>query len=107
VILGSSVFKWKSSVPAKFRVCDAAGNSIGTPNVVTAFNLIQMVTGTTTQQINEVVDATNGSTAFQWDPTDKQWIFVINTKSLSANVTYLYSIQLNDGSAIQFSFGLK
>jgi hypothetical protein len=104
---GSSIFKWKSSVPAKFRVCDAFGNSIGSPDVVTGFNLVQTVHGTVAQAVNETVDATNGSTAFHWDPTDKQWIFVINTKGLSANVTYFYNVQLNDGSSIQFSFGLK
>ena len=35
---GSSVFKQGSTVPAKFRVCDASGNSLGTPGVVTSSN---------------------------------------------------------------------
>jgi hypothetical protein len=42
---GTSVFKQKSSVPAKFRVCDAAGNSVALPNVVASFNLVQIVQG--------------------------------------------------------------
>src|SRR5207245_3951918 len=38
---GSSTFKQGSTVPAKFRVCDAAGRSIGTAGLVTSFNLVQ------------------------------------------------------------------
>ncbi len=40
---GTSVFKQKSTVPAKFRVCDAYGNSIGTPGVVTSFKLVNRI----------------------------------------------------------------
>jgi hypothetical protein len=104
---GTSVFKQKSSVPAKFRVCDAAGNSIGTPGVVACFNLVQIVNGTASQDVNEPVDSTSASTAFRFDPTDQQWIFVINTRNLNANSTYTYRIGLNDGTEILFSFGLK
>jgi hypothetical protein len=53
------------------------------------------------------VDSTNSSSVFQFDPTDQQWIFVINTKSLSASKTYTFQIGLNDGTTILFSFGLK
>ena len=42
---GSSVFKQGSTVPAKFRVCDAKGNSIGTPGVVASFKQIQTING--------------------------------------------------------------
>ncbi len=35
------------------------------------------------------------------------WIFNINTANLSAGQTYVYRIQLNDGSSINFRFGLK
>ncbi len=48
-----SVFKQKSTVPVKFRVCDANGVSIGA-NVVAAFNLVQ-VTGATATPVNEEV----------------------------------------------------
>ena len=37
----SSVLKKGSTVPAKFRVCDIAGNSIGTAGVVTSFALTE------------------------------------------------------------------
>lgn len=104
---GSSVFKQKSTVPAKFAVCDANGNSIGTPGVVFAFRLVQTASGTVVSTVDEDVDSTTPDTAFRWDPTGQQWIFNMNTKSQSANMTYVYLITLNDGSSIQFQFGLR
>jgi hypothetical protein len=103
---GSSVFKQKSTVPAKFRVCDANGVSVGTPGVVSSFRLIQISNGTVSN-IDEAVDSTTPDTAFRWSADGQQWIFNINTKSLSAGKTYVYLITLNDGSTIQFQFGLK
>jgi hypothetical protein len=104
---GTSVFKQKSTVPAKFRVCDFNGNSIGTAGTISNFNLVQTISGTVTTSVNETVDSTTPDTIFRWDPTAQQWIFNINTKSLSANVTYVFRITLNDGSNIMFQFGLK
>jgi hypothetical protein len=103
---GSSTFKQGSTVPAKFRVCDANGNSIGTPGTVTAFNLISIISGTTTQTVDESVVSTTPDTAFRWDPTAQQWIFNISTKPLSTHATYVYRIQLSDGSSITFQYGL-
>jgi len=106
---GSSVFKQGSTTPAKFRVCDANGASIGTPGVVTSFNLIGIGTGTLTT-VDEAVDSTTPDAAFRWDPTAQQWIFNISTKTAPVNVknqTYLFQIGLNDGSTIKFQYGLK
>jgi len=103
---GSSVFKWKSTVPAKFRVCDATGYSIGTPGVVSSFKLIQKAAGTATD-VDEAVDSTTPDAAFRWDSTSQQWIFNMSTKSLSASLTYYYRITLNDGTNIDFKLGLK
>jgi hypothetical protein len=104
---GSSVFKQGSTVPAKFRVCDANGNSMGTAGVVTVFALFQIVNGTVADTVNETVDSTNNDTSFRWDPTAQQWIFNISTKNLTKNRTYVYQINLNDGSTIMFQFGLR
>ena len=104
---GTSVFKQGSTVPAKFRVCDANGNSIGTAGVVTEFKLVQTFNGTETSTVNETVDSTTPDTAFRWSSTDQQWIFNINTKKQTANKTYVYKISLNDGTYIQFQLGLK
>ena len=104
---GSSIFKKGSTVPAKFKVFDANGVSVGTPGTVVSFNLIQKYSGTPGEYINEPVDSTTPDTAFRWDPTGQQWIFNISTKNLTANYTYVYKVVLKDGSFIQFKFGLK
>jgi len=104
---GSSVFNQGRTVPAKFRVCDANGISIGTPGVVARFLLTQIVTGTVTTRVQDVVDTNVPDTAFRWDSTDQQWIFNITTVNLAAGSTYVYTITLNDGSTIIFQFGLR
>ena len=109
---GSSVWKANATVPAKFAVCDANGVSIGTPGVVVpnGFLLTQVLGGTVTQTPNEVPDSTTPDTAFRWDPTGQQWIYNINTKASPVNVTnrtYVFQVTLNDGSIIQFRFGLR
>jgi hypothetical protein len=103
---GSSVFKQKSTVPAKFRVCDANGISVGTPDVVSSFRLVQKSSGTVTD-VDESVVSTTPDTAFRWDPTAKQWIFNMATKALPANTTYYYRVTLNDSTTIDFFFGLR
>lgn len=104
---GSSVFKQGRTVPAQFRVGDANGVSIGTPGVVSSFFLTEIITGTTTTMVDDVVDTNNPDTAFRWDPTNQEWIFNITTKNLSPNSTYVYTITLNDGSTLMFQFGLR
>ena len=104
---GTSVFKQKSTIPSKFRVCDALGASIGSPGVVTLFRLIATISGVVTMTLDDDPVSTTPDAAFRWDPTDRQWIFNLNTKSLSASRTYVYQISLNDGTAIQYQFGLK
>jgi len=104
---GSSVFNSKSTSPAKFRVCDTNGVSIGTPGVVRDFRLVQVVSGTATN-MNETVDSTTPDTTFRWDPSAQQWIFNISNKGLyGPNQTYYFVITLNDGTMISFDYGLK
>jgi hypothetical protein len=103
---GSSVFKGTSTSPAKFRVCDVNGVSIGTPGVVTSFNIVKILGGTVAN-VDEIVTSTTPDTAFRWDPTAQQWIFNISNKSLATNQTYYFQISLNDGSSIYFQYGLK
>jgi hypothetical protein len=103
---GDSVFKQGSTVPAKFRVCDANGNSIGTAGVVSSFTLASTKAGTLTV-VDEEIFSTTPDTAFRWSASDQQWIFNISTKTQKANTTYIYKITLNDGSSIDFQYGLK
>jgi hypothetical protein len=102
---GSKVFKQGATVPAKFRVCDANGVSIQDP--VTSFELWQTISGTVTEVVDESVSSTTPDSGFRWDPIEQQEIFNISTKGLAANQTYVFLIGLNDGTQIQFQFGLK
>jgi len=104
---GNSVFKKGNTVPSKFRVCDANGNSVGTPGVVSSFKLIKKVFVTEQIVNEEVISTTKTDTAFRWDPIGQLWIFNINTNNLLASYTYTYRISLNDGTNIDFRFGLK
>lgn len=103
---GTSVFNQGRTVPAKFRVCDAAGQSIGTPGVVQDFRLTQVISGTTSD-VNESVPSTTPDTAFRWDAAEQQWIFNISTSGQDAQRTYVYTVALNDGTNIQFRYGLR
>jgi len=103
---GTSVWKQGSTVPAKFRVCDASGTSVGIPGVVSSFRLTNIISGTVTA-VDETVVSTTPDTAFRWDSTNQQWIFNISTKSLAAGSTYVYTITLNDGTTIVFQYGLR
>ena len=111
---GTSVFKKGSTVPVKFRVCDAAGNSIGGSQPVTGWSngtdvpypvLYWRTTGA--GPVDEQVLSTTPDTQFRWDATARQWVFNLNTKNLAAGYTYVYRIHLNDGTYIQFQFALK
>jgi hypothetical protein len=117
---GTSVFKYGSTVPVKFRVCDATGVSIGSAGLVKSFTVAGYVSGTVSN-INETVTSTTPDTAFRWDPTGQQWIFNLATSGLSKGATAVFTIQLNDGSIVgpalggtnldpgysSFQFGLK
>jgi hypothetical protein len=104
---GSSVSKQGSTIPAKFRVCDVNGVSIGTAGVVTSFSLVSTTSGLVTTTVDDgTVTSTTPDTAFRWDSSGQQWIFNINTKAMATNKTYLYRIVLNDGTKIEFQFGL-
>jgi hypothetical protein len=104
---GTSVFKARSTVPAKFRVCDASGNSIGTTGVVSSLRLVRIISGTAAASVNEPATSTTPDASFRWDSAGQQWVFNISTKSLASNQTYVYEIKLNDGTDIEFRYGLK
>jgi hypothetical protein len=76
---GSSVWKKGGTVPVKFKVCDAQGNSIGTPDVAQSFK----TTNGVRLSIDENPVSTTPDTTFRWDPTSQQWIFNINTENLT------------------------
>jgi hypothetical protein len=96
-----------ATIPVKFRVCDANGVSIGAPGVVSSFTLLRVIEGTATTEVTVEPVATTPDTAFRWDPSTQQWIFNLSTRDLAAGATYVYSIGLNDGSSIEFRFGVR
>jgi len=105
---GTSVFKLGSTVPTKFRVCDANGNPVGptiaAPNVVASFSLVTMMNGVVTA-VDEDVYSTTPETAFRWSSTDQLWIFNLSTGKSNAtlsqaNITYRFQIKLIDGTII-------
>ena len=104
---GSSVVRQNATVAVKFRVCDANGVSVGTPGVVSSFGLLRVIEGTATTEINVEPASTTPDTTFRWDAAAQQWIFNLSTKDLAAGATYIYSIGLDDGSSIEFRFGVR
>ena len=103
---GSSVFKKGSTVPAKFRVCDANGVSIGNAGMVASFRLTQILNGTV-GEVDEPVASTTARLQLPVGSAAQQWIFNISTKPLSASRTYIYAITLNDGTSVTFRYGLR
>jgi hypothetical protein len=107
---GTSVFKMGSTVPTKFTVCDVNGVPVGAPGVVTAYGLVGMAQQGT-DPVNELAYSTTPDTAFRWDSGAQQWIFNQGTKGNGTlnlvNTMYLFQINLNDGTYINFSYKLK
>ncbi|HEX4604006.1 MAG TPA: MBG domain-containing protein [Candidatus Angelobacter sp.] len=104
---GSSVYNAGRTVPVKFRVGDANGNSIGTPGTVASFRLVKVITGTVSTPVDLPPVSTTPDTSFRFDPTAQQWIFNLKTSGLAAGSTYIFNIGLADGSNITFQFGLR
>jgi hypothetical protein len=103
---GTSVFRRNQTVTVKFRVGDADGQSIGTPGLVIGLAMIGKTQGTVDGEVHEVT-ATTPDTEFRWDAEGEQWVFNLSTRYLDAGWTYVYQITLNDGSTIEFQFGLR
>ncbi len=107
---GSSVFKIGSTVPTKFRICDANGVSVGTSGVVTGYGLVAAADSPAIT-VTEDTYSTTPDTAFRWDSTGQQWIFNQSTKNNGTlnktGTIYYFAIHLNDGSWIYFQYGLK
>jgi hypothetical protein len=104
---GSTVVNVNRTVPAKFRVCDVNGVSMGTPGTISSFRIIQTISGTGSAIVDLPVDSRTADTQFRWDPTAQQWIFNINTSGLTPGLTYVFRIGLADGSNIDFRFGTR
>jgi 6-phosphogluconolactonase (cycloisomerase 2 family) len=104
---GTSSFLQGTTVPARFRVCDAAGVSQGTAGVVSSFFLVKIITGTTTTTVHQVPLGAPGF-VFNTAPGQRRWEFnSITTANLPKGSTYGYQIGLNDGTSITFQFAVR
>jgi len=107
---GSSVFQRKggSTIPVKFRVCDASGNPIA--NAVAVFagtggslTMLSAVRGTI-DGVNEAGTTDIPDAAFRY--SGGQWVYNMATNNLTQGTTYQFRINLAAGNII-FSVGVK
>jgi MBG domain (YGX type)/Galactose oxidase, central domain len=109
---GTSVYQRKggSTIPVKFRVCDAAGQSISNPAAVFSGTVGQltMLSAVRAQMttINETGANDIPDAAFRWDASGQQWIFNMGTSNLEAATAYTFRINLANGSIV-FKVGMK
>ena len=102
---GSSVFNGNGPIDVKFRVCDANGVSQGT-GVSASIRLTNVIQGTLNNSVDLPVDPKPGTNGFAFGE-DQLWLFRIDSKSLANGFTYVFRIELNDGSHIDFQFGRR
>jgi hypothetical protein len=93
----------------KFRLCAANGSVISNPAAVFAgtggqLTMLSAVRGTI-ENVNETGATDIPDAAFRFDGSS-QWIFNMATSNLSSGNTYLFRINLANGS-IQFVVGVK
>ncbi len=102
---GSSVFNGNGPIDVKFRVCDANGVSQGT-GVSASIRLTNKIQGTLNNTVDLPVDPKPGTNGFVFGE-DQLWLFRIDSKQLAGGFTYVFRIDLNDGSHIDFQFGRR
>ncbi len=94
---GSSVFRLGSTVPVKFRLTDANGNTVTSAAAKIYVAKISEGVAGTEMEANSTSAATTGN-LFRYDSTDDQYIFNLGTKSLSTG-TWQIRIELDDGTS--------
>jgi hypothetical protein len=108
---GSSVYKRKggSTIPVKFKVCDANGNSISDPNLVFQTGCCGSVTRLshmrgTVDNVNEGGTTDIPDVAFRY--TGGHWQFNMDTMNLQAGYTDTFRVNLKYGY-IEFTVAVK
>ncbi len=101
---GSSIFKLGSTVPVKFQL---TGDSAGIKDL-SARLYLQRVSGSSTGSETEATSTSKATTGnlFRYDSTAGQYIFNLNTKTLSTG-TYRLRIDLGDGALRTVNISLK
>ena len=101
---GSSIFKLGSTVPVKFQL---TGASAGITNLSARLYLQRLGAGATGTSL-EAISTSNATIGnlFRHDATSGQYIFNLNTKTLSAG-TYQLRIDMGDGAVRTVNISLK
>ena len=91
---GSSIFKWKSAVPVKFKL---TGASAGITNLVATLSVGYVSGGIEGTILEPASNAApdNGNT-FRYDAASDTYVYNLNTKPLAVG-TWLVHISLGDG----------
>jgi hypothetical protein len=88
-------YKAGSTIPVKFQLTDANGNLVST---AVAHILVDGKPGTPS-------GSSNAGNIFRYDPTSNQYIFNLNTKSLSTGA-HIVTATLDDGSSYSITINL-
>jgi hypothetical protein len=104
---GTTVFNGNGPIDVKFRVCDANGVSQSTPGVATGIRLTNVIQGTLSNTVDLPVDPKPGTPNGFVFGEDQLWLFRIDGKSLANGFTYVFRIDLSDGTHIDFQFGKR
>jgi hypothetical protein len=91
-----------STVPVKFRVCDANGDAVGTPGIVESLELVKRISDEGGEQFLH-----QAWTDGEFKYSNHAWKLNLETKSLDSGFTYFWSVHLDDGTSIDFRFHLK
>jgi hypothetical protein len=91
-----------STVPVKFRVCDANGDTVGTPGVVESVELVKRVGDESGEEVLH-----QAWTDGEFKYSNHAWKLNLETKSLDSGFTYFWSVHLDDETSIDFRFHLK
>lgn len=101
---GSSIFKLGSTVPVKFQL---TGASAGIANLQARLYLQKLGPAPAGKEVEAI--STSGATTgnlFRYDATSGQYVFNLNTKTLSAG-TYLLRVDTGDGVLRTVTISLK
>jgi hypothetical protein len=105
----TKAYKFGSTLPVKFQLCDYYGNPVGPSNPLPTIAVSKVSSATDPGDPATALDSgssnDNGNT-FRYDPVAQQYIFNLSTKSLSIG-TFRITVPLNDGSTIVTYFQLK
>jgi hypothetical protein len=95
---GSSIFKWKRTIPFKFQLTTCAGVFVASERPrISVFFYTSGVVGSDVEDVGSSGNA-NTDNLYRYDPTAKQYIYNLDTKSLAPGNSYLVRTTLDDGS---------